>query len=196
MKKINTVFTALLFFSLNAHAAVICVLNKATGQFEVKNGGTSRAAKPDECSATALQAAMPAAAPVREEGAGPSAGVTTSAVQMGEPAAPLTPALPPKRWEVKVSDVRLAATFERWANESAADGREAYKILWDAEKHVLIDASPTYGGSLLDAVEAALSTPAIRRSAYPLEACLYPNTPPLIRITKRGEQTEACPEVK
>lgn len=110
------------------------------------------------------------------------------------PAAPV--AVPAGRWEVRVSDVRLAATFERWAAESAANGQESYKILWDAEKHVLIDATPVYGGNMLDAVEAALSTPAIRRSAYPLEACLYPNTPPLIRITKRGEQTEACPDVK
>lgn len=126
--------------------------------------------------------------PVERSLSGPAAIVTTAPV--GQP-----PAAPPRRWEVRVSDVRLSNTFERWAAEAAAGGH-SYKILWDADKHVLIDATPAYGGTILDAVEAALSTPAIRRSAYPLEACLYPNTPPLIRITKRGEQTEACPDIK
>lgn len=128
--------------------------------------------------------------------AGPVVTQTVSPQAVAAPSAPTAPAIAQKRWDVRVADVRLATTFERWAAESAMSGRESYKILWDADKHVLIDATPTYGGSILDAVEAALSTPAIRRSAYPLEACLYPNTPPLIRITKRGEQTEACPDTK
>lgn len=102
------------------------------------------------------------------------------------------------KWEVRVSDVRLSATFERWAKEASEPGSNSpsYKVLWDAGKHVLIDATPTYTGTFLEAVEQALSTPAISLSAYPLESCLYPNSPPLLRVTKRGEQTEACPDVK
>ncbi len=131
--------------------------------------------------------------------AGPAA-ATPATVQPAavQPApAPAVAAVAPKRWEVRVPDVRLKTTFERWAAESTSSGRQSYQILWDAEKHVMIDATATYGGTILDAVEAALSTPSIRRSAYPLEACLYPNDPlPLIRITKRGVQTDDCPVTK
>lgn len=107
------------------------------------------------------------------------------------------PQIPQQQWKVLVGDVRLANTFERWARESAAAGQaDNYKILWDAGKHVLVDATPTYNGTLLEAIAEALQSPAIRLSAYPLEACVYQNSPPLVRITKRGEQTEACPEFK
>lgn len=107
------------------------------------------------------------------------------------------PQIPQQQWKVLVGDVRLANTFERWAREAAAAGQaDNYKILWDAGKHVLVDATPTYNGTLLEAIAEALQSPAIRLSAYPLEACVYQNSPPLVRITKRGEQTEACPEFK
>jgi hypothetical protein len=99
------------------------------------------------------------------------------------------------RWEVRATDVRLAATFERWAKEAATEGKGGeYRILWDADTHVLIDGTPTYYGSLTDAIEAALKTPGIRNGRNPLEACVYDNAPPVIRITKLGEQSEACPE--
>jgi hypothetical protein len=37
-----------------------------------------------------------------------------------------------------------------------------------------------------------LSSPGIRMSDFPLEACIYANTPPLVRITRQGEQTREC----
>lgn len=117
------------------------------------------------------------------------------AVKPAVAAPPPPPRMPVQQWEVRVSDVRLAATFERWAKQSA-DAGMPYKILWDAEKHVLIDATPVYGGSFLEAIEQALKTPAIRRSAYPLEACLYDNNPPVVRITKLGEQAKDCPDIR
>jgi len=99
------------------------------------------------------------------------------------------------KWEVRASDVRLATTFERWAKEAATEGKGGeYRILWDADTHVLIDGTPTYYGTLTEAIEAALKTPGIRNGRNPLEACVYNNTPPVIRITKLGEQSEACPE--
>ena len=97
-----------------------------------------------------------------------------------------------KRWEVNVSDVRLAKTFERWARESGELGTK-YRVLWDADKHVLIDSTTSYTGTFLDAVEAALRSPSILYGSYPLEACLYSNDPPLLRITKQGEQAKDCP---
>jgi hypothetical protein len=112
------------------------------------------------------------------------------------PVPAVKPSVIEKKWEVRVSDVRLSATFERWARESADAGSPKYKVLWDAEKHVLIDATPTYSGTIFDAIESALKTPAIAKSPYPLEACVYDNEPPLVRITKRGEQADACPDFK
>lgn len=91
-------------------------------------------------------------------------------------------------WEVLASDVRLANTFERWANTVG------YKIQWDAEKHFLISATPTFKGTIEDAITQALSTPTILFSSYPLEACKYEQTPPLIRITRQGEQSKECPD--
>ncbi|MGK5033223.1 TcpQ domain-containing protein [Janthinobacterium sp. MDT1-19] len=131
--------------------------------------------------------------------AGPSAQASPPiATQPAKSAAPAVALPSVRKWEVRVSDVRLSATFERWAKEASEPGSNSpsYKVLWDAGKHVLIDATPTYTGTFLDAVEQALSTPAISLSAYPLESCLYPNSPPLLRVTKRGEQTEACPDIK
>jgi hypothetical protein len=92
-----------------------------------------------------------------------------------------------QRWQVRVEDVRLATTFERWAKQAG------YRIQWDADKHVLVEATPTFYGSFEDAITQALSTPGIRNSSYPLEACAYDNTPVLVRITRQGEQVHACP---
>lgn len=182
MKSIVVFISFFIIACANTHAAVICVQNKTTGVFEVKSGGLLRAAGPGECNVKSLQAALndsPSVAP-------------------RAPVAPPPPAIPQKRWEVRVSDIRLAATFERWAREAVEEGRvpKGFKMLWDADRHVLIDATPVYGGSILEAIEQALSTPAIRHSPYPLEACIYENAPPLVRITKRGDQSDACPDSK
>lgn len=96
-------------------------------------------------------------------------------------------------WQLKASDVRLATTFERWAKESTERGMP-YSILWDAGKHVLIEAPTEFRGTFLDAVKAALKSPSILESDYPLEACEYPNTPPVIRVTRWGEQAKDCPD--
>lgn len=98
-------------------------------------------------------------------------------------------------WHIKASDVRLASTFERWAKESTDSG-VPFSILWDAGKHVLIEAPTEYRGSFLDAIEQALKSPSILQSDYPLEACEYPNTPPVVRITRWGEQAKDCPEYR
>lgn len=94
----------------------------------------------------------------------------------------------PQKWDVLASDVRLANTFERWGQKAG------WRVQWDASKHFLLDGASTFTGSFEDAIKAALMTPGIRQSAYPLEACVYDNTPPLIRITRQGEQTQSCPD--
>lgn len=140
--------------------------------------------KPDQLSAPGAPVVIQPAAPVK-------APATTMKVILGKPVT-----APPKLYEVRASDVRLAATFDRWAKEAEANSGTSYKVLWDASKHVLISGTPSYSGSFLDAVEAALKTPAIQQSDYPLEACVYEQNPPLVRITRRGEQAEACPDFK
>jgi hypothetical protein len=93
-----------------------------------------------------------------------------------------------RTWTVVPSDLRLANTIDRWAKEAGM------RLVWDAKKHVLISTSDSFNGTLKDALTRVLGSPAIRKSAYPLEACIYPNTPPVIRITRLGEQAEECPQ--
>ncbi|MGX9697040.1 TcpQ domain-containing protein [Janthinobacterium lividum] len=95
---------------------------------------------------------------------------------------------PVQQWDVRPEDIRLANTFERWAKTAG------WRIQWDANKHLLIESTSTFTGSFEDAVKAALMTPGIRYGAYPLEACVYANSPPLVRITRQGEQSQECPD--
>jgi hypothetical protein len=68
------------------------------------------------------------------------------------------------------------------------------RIRWDADRHLLIGAPMTFrGADAFDAISQALATPGIANSEYPLEVCQYPNTPPLLRITRQGEQARDCP---
>jgi hypothetical protein len=94
------------------------------------------------------------------------------------------------RWEVRTSDITLYRTLERW---SSAAG---YKLKWDAAKNFLIGAPDVYAGSFESALQSVLSSSGIRLSDYPLEACIYANTPPLVRITRQGEQARECSAVE
>jgi len=93
------------------------------------------------------------------------------------------------RWEVRTADVTLSRTLERW---SLAAG---HKLRWDAARNFLIGAPDVYMGSFEGALEHLLSSPGIRHSDFPLEACIYANTPPLVRITRQGEQSRECAAV-
>lgn len=89
-------------------------------------------------------------------------------------------------WEVQIADVNLSNTFQRWA------GLAGYRVKWDANRHILIDAPGEIRGGFEEAMERVLASPGIRNSEYPLEVCFYPNTPPLARITRRGDQVKDC----
>lgn len=89
-------------------------------------------------------------------------------------------------WTVETRDVNLANTFQRWAASAG------WKVRWDAAKHVMLEAPDSFTGSFEDAVAAQLSSPGIAMSGYPLEVCFYPNTPPLARITRKGDQLKEC----
>ena len=89
-------------------------------------------------------------------------------------------------WEVRASDVTLARTLERWASVAG------YKLKWDASRNFLIGAPDEYVGTFEEALQHILHSPGIRYSDYPLEACVYANTPPLVRITRLGEQRREC----
>ena len=96
------------------------------------------------------------------------------------------PAAVARTWSVEVRDVTLANTFQRWA---AAAG---WRVRWDAAKNVMVEAPDTVTGSFEDAVEAQLASPGIAFGSYPLEVCFYPNTPPLARVTRKGDQDKEC----
>lgn len=90
------------------------------------------------------------------------------------------------QWELRVEDGRLDKAIRRWAKEAG------YTFRWDADRYVLIAAGTTFSGTFERAVEQVLETPGIKNSEYPLEACVYNNEPPLIRITRLGDQKEEC----
>jgi len=111
-----------------------------------------------------------------------------AATQPGIGAAPARPAAG-KAFEVKLSDIKLSTAMSRWAADNGV------RIRWDADKHVLIGAPMVFNAAnTFDAVTQALSTPGIKNSDYPLEVCEYPNRPPLLRITRQGEQAKDCPQ--
>ena len=111
----------------------------------------------------------------------------------GEAALPVAPyaggnaAVPPvAHWSVLVQDITLAHTLERWGAQAGV------RVKWDAQRNFLIGAPDSVDGTFETALKAILSSAGIRQSDYPLEACIYANTPPLVRITRRGEQAREC----
>ena len=89
-------------------------------------------------------------------------------------------------WSVLVQDITLARTLERWGAQAG------YRVKWDAQRNFLIGAPDNVDGTFETALKAILNSAGIRQSDYPLEACIYANTPPLVRITRQGEQTREC----
>lgn len=109
--------------------------------------------------------------------------VTAAAPAGGRPAVAETAAQPQgTRWEVRVEDVTLEATFKRWAKQAN------YQLLWDSEREVLLPGADVYVGSFEDAVDRALGSPAVRESDHPLHAVIYANNPPLMRVTRLGDK--------
>jgi len=91
-----------------------------------------------------------------------------------------------ERWEVLTQDITLARTLERWASVAG------YRLKWDAQRNFLIGAPDSVQGTFEKALQAILDSAGIRQSDYPLEACIYANTPPLVRVTRQGEQAREC----
>ena len=90
------------------------------------------------------------------------------------------------RWSVRVQDITLARTLERWGAQAG------YRVKWDAQRNFLIGAPDTVEGSFETALKMLLNSAGVRQSDYPLEACIYANTPPLVRVTRQGEQALEC----
>ena len=111
----------------------------------------------------------------------------------GEAALPVAPyaggdaaEAPVAHWSVLVQDITLARTLERWGAQAGV------RVKWDAQRNFLIGAPDSVEGTFETALKAILSSAGIRQSDYPLEACIYANTPPLVRITRQGEQAREC----
>lgn len=115
-------------------------------------------------------------------GAGTPSRAEETSTQAAVPAGP-----GPRKFEVRLQDVRLHVAMQRWAADTGV------RLRWDAERHVLISAPMVFEApDALQAIGMALSTPGIANSAYPLEVCAYPNVPLLLRITRQGEQSKDC----
>jgi len=115
------------------------------------------------------------------------------AVQAAEPVLPVAPYAgshaaesPPGHWSVLVQDITLERTLQRWGNQAGV------RLKWDAQRNFLIGAPDTIEGTFETALRTVLNSAGIRHSDYPLEACIYANDPPLVRITRQGEQAREC----
>ena len=124
--------------------------------------------------------------------------LTTKPAQAPEPAAAPSSEAPPRpvfllasvpRWEVFTSDVTVSKTLARWVQDMG------YRLQWDASRNFQIDGPTGFSADFETAVTELLDTPGIHFSEYPLEACLYANSPPLLRVTRKGEQARECPAV-
>lgn len=103
------------------------------------------------------------------------------------PAAKVPEPEPEPSWEIKATDFRLDRVLERWSQQAG------WRLQWDAARHVELSGPNVFRGSFESAVAQVLSTPGIRMSEFPLEGCIYPNTPRLMRITRMGDQVNECP---
>jgi hypothetical protein len=122
-----------------------------------------------------------------------AAGLARAAEPLAAPPLPVAPyagaaAADPAvaHWSVLVQDITLARTLERWGAQAG------YRVKWDAQRNFLIGAPDSVDGTFESALKTILNSAGIRQSDYPLEACIYANTPPLVRITRQGEQAREC----
>ena len=115
---------------------------------------------------------------------------STSAAETSLPVAPYVSARAnepaPGRWAVLVQDITLERTLQRWGAQAGV------RLKWDAQRNFLIGAPDTIEGTFETALKTVLGSAGIRQSDYPLEACIYANDPPLVRITRQGEQSREC----
>ena len=116
-----------------------------------------------------------------------------ASVDAAPPALPVAPYVgadsheqAPKRWAVLVQDITLERTLQRWGAQAGV------RLKWDAQRNFLIGAPDTIEGTFETALKTVLGSAGIRQSDYPLEACIYANDPPLVRITRQGEQSREC----
>lgn len=92
-----------------------------------------------------------------------------------------------RRWQVLTADVTLAKTVERWAKTAG------YRLKWDATRNFLIRKPSVFDDIDFEAaLGQVLFSSEIQQSEYPLEACVYESAPPLVRVTRLGEQTKEC----
>ena len=149
-------------------------------------GATAQAPAGKGCVYTLASGAQPQCGASPPQSAASVAVAPAPAPAPAPPPQALTPPPEHPRWELRLQDVTLAAAFTRWAQAAG------WRVLWDVDKHLLIDSPDVYMGSFEQVVSAVLSSPGLVYSQYPLEVCFYPNTPPLARITRRGEQKLDC----
>jgi Toxin co-regulated pilus biosynthesis protein Q len=91
-----------------------------------------------------------------------------------------------EHWSVLVQDITLERTLQRWGAQAGV------RLKWDAQRNFLIGAPDSIDGTFETALKTVLNSAGIRQSDYPLEACIYANNPPLVRITRQGEQAREC----
>ena len=89
-------------------------------------------------------------------------------------------------WDLRIEDERIDVALMRWTSSLG------YGFRWDADRYFPIVAPTHFHGTYEESLTRLLMSPGILSSNYPLEACIYANDPPLVRITRMGDQTQEC----
>jgi Toxin co-regulated pilus biosynthesis protein Q len=155
---------------------------------------TAPALSPAPAAASVATPVAPALSPALANMGPTVLGGGAAASQVSVPAVALEAVVPPAPviakpatiWKVELKDVYIANTLQRWASG------QGWRVKWDAAKNFVVEAPDSYAGTFEEAVTALLSAPGIQNSRYPVDVCFFPNTPPLARITLRGEQDKEC----
>lgn len=189
-------FLALLMLgtiSVGANAAITCLPNKDTGQFEVRGGSSIGKSRNSECNILNLQAAVDSAgtkigssAPISRASqslpdvVGGSTSTNKVAAAIVEAAKPVTPAKADQVWQIRISDETVFGAIKRWSKIAG------YQLSWETDNRdfpAQLEAS--YPGDFEQAVGGVMAS--LERSQYPLRACLFDNAIRVIHKAKRCE---------
>lgn len=174
--------------------AVEAAVGSVNGDFRPIQTAPDMSASPALAPVTAVTAvpSIESVPTVMHALAEPPAPVTTP-VTPAAPPVPLTPLAPVSVerppsdvWLLSLEDERIDLALKRWADKAG------YAYRWDADRYFPIAAPTRFTGRYEDALRSLLSSPGILNSSYPLEACIYANVPPLVRITRLGDQSQEC----
>jgi hypothetical protein len=85
-----------------------------------------------------------------------------------------------QKFDTMVTDRSVSRVLDRWARQAGVG------FVWDAKSDVTLSTQDRFVGTIEQATERLISG----LSGITLQACIYTNNPPVIRITESGTPCE------